>query len=641
MINNKNNTNNMIKINNANIIKKRKNINLSFYVLLLLFVQVIFSDTIIYFSKIKYIYAQIISFIPNLIINYILIKKRVIEIKSNFEKWDIPFFVLFLLICILTIIFPDEYYDSYSYHIYLQKNVFADKINYDFFPGRTLTTYTYALVDRLYTLFTNKLGFRLGTIPSYFVIIIIYYEIKKIFDKLLNKNVNRSIVCLLSILPICAYIILEQIGNYYIDNICIALLLEFTYIILFENIDLFKNKSNVYYLSLLVGILVSAKFTNAFYIIIPLVYVLLKNIKDIKYLKWYDYFILILVYIIPMFVYMSDAIIDTGSPVFPYYNSIFKSKYFDNYNWYDKSYGTHSIFEVLIWPIILFFTPKRGYVIHKIDYGFIIGYILSILYINYILFYKVLYNYYLKKIKIIIDKNNMIMSLIILYYNFVLAQFCIGYVRYGGIIPILSIIFAIKLLIDSFSRKKFIYTIVLSYLTCSSVILGISNYFDTGKMTYYKGLFTNKETIINRVKINASCLLKDQDYLKYDINGIWGVIGDDSAVPSMLNVDDKIVQLRNGTMIGETEISNTIYLNNIVNNDIYIPFYELKESSKLNQLDEYGFEIVEIVDYLPNVLYMLDARPVYIVKVKYNKNRVESNTIIYNRLMQKFQETFN
>lgn len=617
--------------------QERLMINISFYVLLLLLIQVIFSDIIIYFCGFKYVIAQMMALLINVIFNIVLVKKEIINIKCDFEKWDVVFWILLVLVVLLTIIFPDEYYDSYSYHIYLQKNVFKDKIYEDFFPGRTLTTYTYALADRVYTLFSNKLGFRLGTIPSYFVLVVIYYQIKKYLITILKeRKIDRKIISILSILPICAYIILEQVGTYYIDNICVAILLEFFYITVFESRSIFENKKELYYLSLLSGILVSLKFTNAFYMVAPLIFVLIKNFKDIKKIKWYDYILLIIIAFIPMFVYMLDAIKDTGSPVFPYYNSIFKSRYFKEYDWFDGAYGTNGILEVLFWPIVLKFFPTRGYVIHEIDYNYLFGYLISLSYISYLIIRKMMRYIRKEKSEFIYDKNNLIMSLIILYSNFVLAKFCIGYVRYGSFIPILSGIFIIKLIVDSLEKKQLFRTVFLSYAICAAAILGISNYFDTGKMTYYKGLFSNTQSVLERVAINAACVFKDQDYLKYDIDGIWGVIGDDSAVPSMLNVDDKIVQLRCGTMTGDTEESNRIYWDNVLKNDIYVPMFEMKKDLKLQQLDEYKFEIVEVVDYIPNVLYMLDARPIYIIKVKYNPDKKESNNQIYNRLMERF-----
>ena len=194
----------------------------------------------------------------------------------------------------MTIIFPDGFWDSYSYHIYLQKNTFNDKINFDFFPGRTLTTYVFPLADRLFYLFRAKLGFRLGTLPGYLLFIVMFYQIKKILKKFTEKSIKESYLSILSILPLCTFIILQQMGTYYIDNFSIVILLEFIYIVLFENENIFKDKEKLYFLVFIVGLGVCIKITNAIYMILPIVYILIKNIKDIGKLKWYDYIILII-----------------------------------------------------------------------------------------------------------------------------------------------------------------------------------------------------------------------------------------------------------------------------------------------------------------------------------------------------------
>lgn len=617
----------------------QKIINISFYVFLVIIIQVILSDILIFFTGLKYSIAQIIILVINILLNFLLIKRKVITIKSNFEKWDLIFITLFVIILGLTIIFPDNSYDSYSYHIYLQKNVFKDKVTQDFFPGRTLTSYNYAIGDRIFTLFSNKLGYRLGTIPSYLILIVIYYEIKKIID-LLNKDGKRYINCILSILPLCTFIVLEQVGTYYIDNFSIALLLNFTYITLFENKNIFNNKKHLYYLAFLVGILISMKLTNAFYLVIPLIYLLIINIKDIKNIKVYDYLFLLVLFLLPSIVYITDAVIDTGSPVFPYYNSIFKSKYFEEINWFDDRFGANNWKEILTWPLVINKYCERGYEVNKIDYSFFAGYIVSIVYLIYLVIYKIIYKKYIRKEKITINKLYLCFSLLILYFNFVLAKFCIGYVRYGGIIPIVSSIFIIKMLLDFFENKKLFLTIIMSYFICAAAILGISNYLSTGKMRHYAGFFvnTNTQTILNNAMQNAICLFRDQDHLKYDIDGVWGVIADDSGIPSMLNVDDDIVQLSKGIKTGNTDSANKIYWDKVLNNDIFIPIYDDKRDAKLLELDHNNFEIVEIVNYFPNVLYTYSAKDMYIVKVKYNEKFEKNNKEIYNKLIEDYKK---
>jgi hypothetical protein len=180
----------------------------------------------------------------------------------------------------------------------------------------------------------------------------------------------------------------------------------------------------------------------------------------------------------------------------------------------------------------------------------------------------------------------------------------------------------------------------MSYFICAAAILGISNYLSTGKMRYYAGFFvnTNTQTILNNAMQNAICLFRDQDHLKYDIDGVWGVIADDSGIPSMLNVDDDIVQLSKGIKTGNTDSADKIYWDKVLNNDIFIPIYDDKKDAKLLELDHNNFEIVEIVNYFPNVLYTYSAKDMYIVKVKYNETFEKNNKEIYNKLIEDYKK---
>lgn len=609
-----------------------KKINISFYLLLVFFIQVIFSDIIIYFTGIRYIFAQIIALVLNILLNVFLIKKNIIKIKNNFNKWDLIFLIIWFSVVSMTIIFPDGFWDSYSYHIYLQKNIFNDKINFDFFPGRTLTTYVFPLADRLFYLFRAKLGFRLGTLPGYLLFIVMFYQIKKILKKFTEKSIKESYLSILSILPLCTFIILQQMGTYYIDNFSIVILLEFIYIVLFENENIFKDKAKLYFLVFIVGLGVCIKITNAIYMILPIVYILIKNIKDIGKLKWYDYILLIIIGILPMFPYLIDTIVQTGSPVFPYYNTIFKSQYFADENWLDTRFGPKNLTQLIFWPFYIIKHPNLAYETAETDLHFVSGYIFSIIYMLYYICYNLIYKRIIKKEKIKLTIE-FLYSAYLLYLYLTWGKFVIGYTRYAGIIAVLSAIFAIKILIESIDKKQIAKIVVISWLLCAAAYQGVHNYIGYGSLSNYVSLINGNKDIVGYIKSNISTLLKDQDYLKYDINGIWGVIYDDSAVPSMLNVDDKIVHLEYGTKTGETEISQKIYWDNVLENDIFVPLYNSTLVGKLQYLDLYNFEITEIKDVLTNVTYLNNGGPIYIVKVKYNEDKKLSNQEIFNNLI--------
>jgi hypothetical protein len=94
----------------------------------------------------------------------ILIKRKKIGISIDFNKIDILFYIGLAIITVFTIIYPDSFWDTKSYHIYLQQNPFVNKINFDFFAGRNLNSFQFPIADRVYYLFRYILGYRLGTI---------------------------------------------------------------------------------------------------------------------------------------------------------------------------------------------------------------------------------------------------------------------------------------------------------------------------------------------------------------------------------------------------------------------------------------------------------------------------------------------
>ena len=79
-----------------------------------------------------------------------------------------------------------------------------DKINYDFFAGRAVNSFLYPLADRVNFLFRNILGYRVGTMGSYYILIVIFYQIKK-FLKEMTKNVSEKLISIFSIFSCLIY----------------------------------------------------------------------------------------------------------------------------------------------------------------------------------------------------------------------------------------------------------------------------------------------------------------------------------------------------------------------------------------------------------------------------------------------------
>ena len=130
---------------------------------------------------------------------------------------------------------------------------------------------------------------------------------------------------------------------------------------------------------------------------------------------------LVILFIIPFLIYIIDNFIQTGSPIFPYYNNIFKSEYFGNFSWKESRFGTPSIKHALVWPIYVS-CIIQGYGDDWLisDYIWGIGFVISILMFIYLIINK--------------DKNNykiFCLTIISLILTAGWIMFLEGYMRYA------------------------------------------------------------------------------------------------------------------------------------------------------------------------------------------------------------------
>lgn len=606
--------------------KKGISLNWSMGVLAVIFMHVIFTDCLLYFMGMEYIMASIVAVMVDVILIVFLIKKKIVRVTNQYCRWDMIFLGILAAVCVLSIGFADKNWDTYSYHVYLQENPFTDKIYEDYFPGRTLTSFVYPIADRVFYMFRLVFGYRLGTLPSYLVLIPMFYGIKKLLGFFIPA-MDSKFLSLFSVLPICTFIILQQMGTYYIDNFSIVFLLEFTYAVMAEGEGCFENRPQLYYLALLAGIATCIKFTNAIFLIGLIGYLFMKNIRKIRVLKWFDYILAVLFFLLPMLSYGTDAIIQTGNPFFPYYNKLFESEYFAKENWLDLRFGPDNLWQFLVWPVYILFHPDEAYDLkHGLtDFAFAAGYILSVAY-----FLRGLYAAVCKKGNV--DKGKWCLSCILLYDYLVWEKFVIGYTRYAGIIPVLGTIFVIWLLWEGILKKDKLQKIGCIAVLGISVLVGGIEYCGYCAPRYYACYLVpavakkfREENPAQKIWQAFTMWGKDRDEMSYDIEGIWGVVRDDSMTPQLLSVDDRIVYLEYGFKTGETEKAQVIYWDNILNNNIYVPLFGDLTEEKLKLLDENHFEISEITDILYEVPFIQGEQTVYIVQVQYNPEHNSGN----------------
>jgi len=197
----------------------------------------------------------------------------------------------------------------------------------------------------------------------------------------------------------------------------------------------------------------------------------------------------------------------------------------------------------------------------------------------------------------------------------------------------------IKFFIDALQNKKAILTIILAGVLFTTAIHGIKQYMYYGSPIHYCLAYQGNTDSKGKIKQNLKKIFNDKINYKYDIDGIWGVVYDDSAAPIILNVNDRLVHLEYGFKTGESEKSKKIYWENVLNNDIYVPLYaSFKLDGKLSELEKCNFKVVEITDVLTDVTFLQGDSIIYIVKVEYSESFEGENKQIFQQLLDKRNE---
>ncbi len=602
-----------MKIENTKI----KNINVHFWVLLNIAICAIINDYAVYLTGINYGISLIISTIILVVTNFFIIKKKIITIKSDFEWYDIVFILMVIILAALRIAIPDTTYDTINYHIYLQENIRIDKINFDFFAGKTFNGFLFPLGDRMHYIARYLLGYRLGTIISYYSIIVIFYQFKNVLNHITGK---RKLNSFLAILCWTSFILRQWTGFYYIDTFSVAFTLGIIYFLLTEK-DCFADKSKIWYLTALTGILTGIKLPNLILIFPVFLIFLIKRRKQLKLKSVPVYLVAAIIFIIPFIIYIIDNIIQTGSPLYPFYNNILKSEYFGNYSWVEPLFGIPNWKYKLIWPIYTSLS-KDGYGDRFIltDPIWAIGYVISLLYLIYgAIKWK-------KR-----NKELFLISIIAIIMTFLWVQFLYGYMRYGLIIPVLySLIIGVLInKLAYFIRRKFLSSIEKEMIYVFFALVSIF-------LVWIFALSIITEVDLKQVANNYKYVFKDRNGITIKIDGVWGVDGDDSALTQILREKDVPIYNLQKQLYSSSEKAKKQHEEILENNkDIYVLINKKMFKIKYLYLYGDGFELEKIrsytVDEIPyleasDVLYLYKLKPRYIIKdiqIHYEQKNIE------------------
>lgn len=362
------------------------------------------------------------------------------------------------------VIYPDDSFDTLNYHFFLGKNGF-ENFPFAFKPSEFFPLGMHGfnpLIDMIGYVSYLIFGYRIGTIFS----LLSFVGASVIGVQLLKKaTINKfKIVGVFLIFP--AFIVNEgifQIGTYFTDNIYTFFLVSYVFI-LFKLIEAESIKLKyilIFFLSILMGLIIT-KLTNVIYAI-PLFFVTLyymykknqdNNLVNIKNLA--IQLILYGIIVVSLNSFMFVSFHQTGNPVFPYYNKIFKSEYYPQSSWH-FNFGPITTMEKLFYPYYAISNPQILGEVKDLfpDTKLIVEFLFVLSVFAFLLFKKQKFNKYEATL------------LFIFLSSFFLWQTQFGYSRYAIFLEMLGGILSIIFIQKVFCKKNnwiFLKLIVVIYI---------------------------------------------------------------------------------------------------------------------------------------------------------------------------------
>ena len=341
--------------------------------MLLIYLTVLFRQTLWWVSvdnRIAWTISAVVGLVCLLL--YVL-TKRPEDGAGTIRRRNLPFWLIVVvplaLVYAMRVVFPDVSFDVLNYRIFHAERSMSGLLFRpdEFFP--TPAPYN-PTPDMVTGIFRHALGYRLGTIANLLAII----WAAQVTDKLLRPFFRNAWVRAAGVLiAVSAEHLLFEVNNYMADLLAVPLILEATYLALNgTSRDSTKPEvdvRNLVCIALLLGMSVAFKLTNAS-VALPVVLlcayhaVVQPRVVGVsiagraKQLALAAVFCAV-AFLAPLLPFSFYLYRDTGSPVFPVFNGIFKSVFWPPHSIWDPRWGPVGLWEKLVWPVLISFQPER------------------------------------------------------------------------------------------------------------------------------------------------------------------------------------------------------------------------------------------------------------------------------------------
>lgn len=453
--------------------------------------------------------------------------------RPDFDKLDVVVFLALLVFCILRIAIPDTAFDTINYHIYQQERPFANNVTYNFFPCKWINSFSIPIADRMFYPFRLALGYRLGVIFNTIILILTYYQCKRLLRSLAPKLQPQTIVVFSGLALMTEQIFTLQ-STYYVDLFAIPLFIEIL-------LSIQPGKCSYHEplkLCVCAGIIISMKLSNAFFIILFAIVFLKNNYKKID---WKDIIFGALFLCLPLVPYALNAYMQTGNPFFPYYNAVFQSPYLDTTNWVATGFGPQTLLERLTWPVVVLFRPERAYDIPLYWGRLTISYLAAIAYCVYNIVIKICCHG--------ARMNSPLLKSTILYIAccIIWSNFVLGMIRYALFLEVWGGILVLLLVQKGYNSQS-------CRKTVASLLIAIPFVIQCAFSSYTVMMTSNEPGWRNSIivdygywKTNASALFSRISYEDF-LDGVdcIGIVSYNSGYAALLSDTIPVVSLNAG-----------------------------------------------------------------------------------------------
>ena len=358
------------------IISLLQNFSLRFkfwYILLFLYLFVFVRQ---YMWPLNNMVAWAISFFLTFVLTTLIIQK-----VYDDEKRKNPINLKFCLIIGLPLslfylfrfAFPDASFDIINYHFINSERALR---GYPFMEGDFLyLMYSNPVSDMLTGLFRHSFGHRVGTILNLFVL----FWSASILDKILRFYIQKDTLRYLLIFFTLSFEgIIYQVSNYWVDLLAFPLLLEIIYFLVFQ-----KNRTNYHFMliALFMGMSAAFKLTNLYLIfpaIIVFTFIYFNNNRKMQISSLIFILSFVVIFFLPLIPFQFYIFNETGNPIYPHFNSIFKSPLWSLQDKFDLTLGPENLFEKLFWPFVMLVKSERLSALPMAPIATTLGYILSL-----------------------------------------------------------------------------------------------------------------------------------------------------------------------------------------------------------------------------------------------------------------------